>query len=84
VVSDSGQAPDLFLHIRYPGLAAQMEPGPIRLASMCGGAQQLSAHTTGEAIVRVDSLSKRYGRVRALDDVAFSIRAKSIDAAMRW
>jgi ABC-type sugar transport system ATPase subunit len=44
----------------------------------------LSAHTTGEAIVRVDCLSKRYGRVRALDDVAFLIRAESIDAAMRW
>lgn len=31
-----------------------------------------------EAIVRVDGLSKRYGRVHALDDVGFSIRAGEI------
>ena len=33
----------------------------------------MSAHIGGRGIVRVDGLSKRYGRVRALEDVAFSI-----------
>jgi len=33
----------------------------------------LVAHDPSQAVVRVDGLSKSYGRVRALDDVAFSI-----------
>jgi ABC-2 type transport system ATP-binding protein len=33
----------------------------------------LGAPSIGEAVVRVDGLSKSYGRVRALDDVAFSV-----------
>ena len=32
----------------------------------------------GEAVVRVDGLSKSYGLVRALDDVAFSVRTGEI------
>jgi ABC-2 type transport system ATP-binding protein len=38
----------------------------------------MRARTTDAAIVRVDGLSKRYGRVRALRDVAFSIDAGEI------
>jgi ABC-2 type transport system ATP-binding protein len=40
--------------------------------------QKLSARAAGQTIVRVDGLSKRYGRIRALDDVAFSIGAGEI------
>jgi ABC-2 type transport system ATP-binding protein len=38
----------------------------------------LGAHNSVEAIVRVDGLSKSYGRVRALEAVGFSIRAGEI------
>jgi ABC-2 type transport system ATP-binding protein len=38
----------------------------------------VSAHKAAEAIVRVDDLSKTYGRLRALEGVGFSIRAGEI------
>jgi ABC-2 type transport system ATP-binding protein len=38
----------------------------------------VGAHNSAEAIVRVDGLSKSYGRVRALEAVGFSIRAGEI------
>ena len=38
----------------------------------------MGAHNSAEAIVRVDGLSKSYGRVRALEAVGFSIRAGEI------
>jgi ABC-2 type transport system ATP-binding protein len=38
----------------------------------------LGAFSSDEAVVRVDGLSKTYGRVRALEDVAFSICAGEI------
>ena len=33
----------------------------------------MGASVPGEAVIRVDGLSKSYGRVRALQDVVFSI-----------
>jgi ABC-2 type transport system ATP-binding protein len=38
----------------------------------------VGAHSAAEAIVRVDGLSKTYGRLHALDGVGFSIRAGEI------
>ena len=38
----------------------------------------MGAHDSAEAIVRVDGLSKTYGRVHALEGVGFSIRAGEI------
>src|SRR5215831_6647482 len=38
----------------------------------------VGAHGSAEAIVRVDGLSKTYGRVHALEDVGFSIRSGEI------
>jgi ABC-2 type transport system ATP-binding protein len=38
----------------------------------------VGAHNAAEAIVRVDGLSKTYGRLRALDGVGFSIQAGEI------
>jgi ABC-type glutathione transport system ATPase component len=49
----------------------------------CHGSDRLRRKGVGacnstEAIVRVDGLSKTYGRVHALEDVGFSIRAGEI------
>jgi len=38
----------------------------------------VGAHNPAQAIVRVDGLSKTYGRLHALEDVGFSIRAGEI------
>jgi ABC-2 type transport system ATP-binding protein len=38
----------------------------------------LRTHSSIDAVVRVDGLSKTYGRIRALEDVAFSIHAGEI------
>jgi ABC-2 type transport system ATP-binding protein len=38
----------------------------------------LRAYTSTDAVVQVDGLSKTYGRIRALEDVAFSIHAGEI------
>jgi ABC-type branched-subunit amino acid transport system ATPase component len=38
----------------------------------------VGAHHAAEAIVRVDGLTKTYGRLHALEDVGFSIRAGEI------
>ena len=39
---------------------------------------RVDAHNHAEAIVRVDGLSKTYGRLHALENVGFSIRAGEI------
>jgi len=38
----------------------------------------MGEHIPGEAIIRVDGVSKSYGRIRALEDIAFSICAGEI------
>ena len=38
----------------------------------------MRAYTSTDAVVQVDGLSKTYGRIRALEDVAFSIHAGEI------
>jgi ABC-type glutathione transport system ATPase component len=75
--------PDRRAPIRYPALW----PWPVAyttdsicavLVSQSSGRRGLGASSSGEAIGRVDGLSKTYGRVHALEDVAFSICAGEI------